>query len=219
MNALVPKPEEIQPCPKCGDKNCHLIVYSDTVDFRGMELDVENLEESKCSNCGCKWTSKEQREHNNSIIRASYAEMRDKLREKDGLLSGYDIAQIRQNFGLNQREAAALFGGGYNAFHKYESGEVLQSFAMDRLLRLTSAIGKPAVTFLKNVFSPPNFIVLSTNDLRIVSSNGNDVLISYALKPNTEIGSTVTIGVSGSSRVQEFNGSLKFKLPSNALAD
>jgi len=164
-------------CPKCEDTNCQTIKYSDTVDFRGMELDVENLEMSICSHCGYKWESKEQRECNNSIIRVSYAKIRDELREKDGLLSGYDITQIRQKFGLSQREAATLFGGGYNAFNKYESGEVLQSFAMDRLLRLTDAIGKPCIDFLRNVFSPTNFIDISANknETKLLQNTFDDI--------------------------------------------
>jgi putative zinc finger/helix-turn-helix YgiT family protein len=135
--------------------------YSDTVDFRGMELDVENLLESRCRNCGNKWVSDEQRAHNNSVMREAYIVVRDEIRAKDGLLTGQEIAQVRERFGINQREAATIFGGGYNAFNKYESGEVLQSFAMDRLVRLTSAVGTPAIEFLRNVFATPNFIVIS----------------------------------------------------------
>lgn len=149
-------------CSLCNTASPEIIAYSDTVDFRGMELDVENLHESKCRKCGHKWVSGEQRVHNSSIMRDAYALVRDKLRSKDGLLRGQEIAQIREAFGINQREAAVLFGGGYNAFNKYESGEVLQSFAMDRLLRLSKVVGKPAVDFLRDVFSTPNFIVIST---------------------------------------------------------
>jgi HTH-type transcriptional regulator/antitoxin MqsA len=38
--------------------------------------------------------------------------------------------------GLTQETASKIFGGGENAFSKYESGKVAQSAAMDRLLRL-----------------------------------------------------------------------------------
>lgn len=159
MSALIPIAKGV--CPVCNTANPEIISYSDTVDFRGMELDVENLHESKCRKCGHKWVAGEQRAHNNSVMRDAYALVRDEVRAKDGLLMGQEIAQIREEFGINQREAAVLFGGGYNAFNKYESGEVLQSFAMDRLLRLTAAVGWPAVDFLKDVFSAPNFMVIS----------------------------------------------------------
>lgn len=147
-------------CPKCGNEDPKSLTYSDTVDFRGIQLEVEGLQTSKCEHCGYIWENDTQNAHNNSVIRTTYAVERDRLRAKDGLLSGSEIARIREKFILNQREAAALFGGGYNAFNKYESGEVLQSYAMDRLLRLAEAVGHPALGFLKDVSAPPKFTVV-----------------------------------------------------------
>jgi putative zinc finger/helix-turn-helix YgiT family protein len=174
MNTLVPVSKNI-PCPLCKSESVVVITYSDTVDFRNMELDVENLQKSKCNNCGHKWTTNEQRNHNNSVMRNAYVVVRDQLRTKHGMLTGQEIAQVRERFGIHQREAAVIFGGGYNAFNKYESGEVLQSFAMDRLLRLSAAVGESSIEFLKNVFEPPNFFVVSTsrpNEVRITIGGG-----------------------------------------------
>lgn len=174
MNTLVPVSKNIS-CPLCKSEAVAVVSYSDTVDFRNMELDVENLQKSKCNNCGHKWTTTEQHTHNNSVMRNAYVVVRDQLRTKYGLLRGQEIAQMRERFGIHQREAAAIFGGGYNAFNKYESGEVLQSFAMDRLLRLSAAVGTPALEFLKNVFAQPTFFVVSTsmpNEVRITIGGG-----------------------------------------------
>lgn len=148
-------------CPKCSSENVNATEYSDTVDFRGLELDVEKLQDTKCENCGYSWVTASQQANNSAVTRASYAVQRDFLRKKDGLLSGSEIAQIREKFELSQREAATIFGGGFNAFNKYESGEVLQSYAMDRLLRLSKVVGKPAIEFLRNVFAKSNFFVIS----------------------------------------------------------
>jgi putative zinc finger/helix-turn-helix YgiT family protein len=126
-------------------------------------LDVEGLADSKCLACGYIWVTDAQRAHNSNVIRTAYTFERDRRREQYGLLSGPEIAQVRSGLGLNQREAASLFGGGLNAFNKYESGEVLQSFAMDRLLRLAKIIGKPVVSFLRDVTSPPAFVVTSSS--------------------------------------------------------
>jgi putative zinc finger/helix-turn-helix YgiT family protein len=199
MGKLVPIAKDS--CPVCGAANPAFFTYSDTVDFRGMQLDVENLQESKCRNCGHKWVTDEQRAHNNSIMRDAYALVRDELREKHGLLIGQEIAHMREFFALNQREAAALFGGGYNAFNKYESGEVLQSFAMDRLLRLTAAVGRPAVDFLKDVFSAPNFMVISRSKtthgfiFTITTGEGTPYI------PNTIQGTSTLISSSAPSLV------------------
>jgi HTH-type transcriptional regulator / antitoxin MqsA len=53
-------------------------------------------------------------------------------------LSSEEIQEIRNNLGLTQEMASKVFGGGENAFSKYENGKVAQSAAMDRLLRLAS---------------------------------------------------------------------------------
>jgi len=136
--------------------------YADTVDFRGLELDVEGLRNSKCENCGYVWTTDAQDGLNQAVLKAAFVTERDRLRLKYGLLTGSQIAEVRARLGLNQREAAAVFGGGHNAFNKYESGEVLQSFAMDRLLRLSDVVGAFAVEFLRDVHSSPRFRVVRT---------------------------------------------------------
>ena len=177
-------------CPKCQSATADEITYGDTVDFRGMEFDVENLHESKCQNCGYTWSTSAQGIHNGSAIRQAYGVIRDELRAKNGLLAGHEIAQMRELFELSQREAATLFGGGYNAFNKYESGEVLQSFAMDRLLRLSAAVGMPAIEFLRNVFSPPSFLVITTsrpNEVRITIGAGGGIFNKASICGTSQI--------------------------------
>lgn len=199
-------------CPKCGSADVSSSTYGDTVDFRNLEFDVEGLLSSKCQRCGHVWTTHEQEVHNHALIRGGYAVERDRLRAQQGLLSGPEISVIREQLGLNQREAAALFGGGYNAFNKYESGEVLQSFAMDRLLRLTKAVGRPAVGFLKDVTSEPSFVVVSTAST-FTASQAAYLVASVskqtveAFRRNVE---TVTDSMTGCFSIQEFNPSRHF---------
>lgn len=55
----------------------------------------------------------------------------------ENLLSPADVKRIRKDvLKLTQREAAAIFGGGINAFQKYEAGDHLLSHAMSNLLRV-----------------------------------------------------------------------------------
>ncbi len=51
-----------------------------------------------------------------------------------------EVRRIRKKLGLNQQKAGSLLGGGPNAFHKYESGEVLPSQAISNLLRVLEAM-------------------------------------------------------------------------------
>ncbi|MBF0146279.1 MAG: type II toxin-antitoxin system MqsA family antitoxin [Magnetococcales bacterium] len=57
----------------------------------------------------------------------------------EGLLEPARIRAIREKLGLSQRKASQIIGGGPNAFHKYEQGDVLVSRAVSNLLRLLEA--------------------------------------------------------------------------------
>lgn len=149
-------------CPNCGAADVEVSNYADDVEHKGFVLSVEGLQEHVCNSCGHDWKTQSDFEHDLEILKSAFVIVRDKKRAEEGLLTGKEIENIRTFFDINQREAAALFGGGYNAFNKYESGEVLQSFAMDRLLRMTKAFGKHAIEFLKNVHTEQEYVVYKT---------------------------------------------------------
>ena len=46
------------------------------------------------------------------------------------------IARVRKKLGLDQREAAEIFGGGINAFSRYETGKTKPPVALVKLLKL-----------------------------------------------------------------------------------
>ncbi|MDE1947292.1 MAG: type II toxin-antitoxin system MqsA family antitoxin [Burkholderiales bacterium] len=46
------------------------------------------------------------------------------------------IAGVRKKLSLDQREAAEIFGGGVNAFSRYENGKTKPSLALVKLLRV-----------------------------------------------------------------------------------
>ena len=46
------------------------------------------------------------------------------------------IARVRRKLDLDQRQAAELFGGGVNAFSRYENGKTKPSLALVKLLKL-----------------------------------------------------------------------------------
>lgn len=47
-----------------------------------------------------------------------------------------DIARVRQKLALDQREAGELFGGGVNAFSRYENGKTKPPLALLQLLKV-----------------------------------------------------------------------------------
>ena len=46
------------------------------------------------------------------------------------------IARVRRKFDLDQRQAADLFGGGVNAFSRYENGKTKLPLALVKLFKL-----------------------------------------------------------------------------------
>lgn len=116
-------------CPVCEAGNLVPILYAETFQHGGGEIAVAQLEGYSCPLCGADPIFEDQ-------IRRNHARVADAKRRADGLLTGLEIKTLRERLGITQREAADLFGGGANAFSKYERGDVSQSVAMDRLLRL-----------------------------------------------------------------------------------
>jgi HTH-type transcriptional regulator/antitoxin MqsA len=123
---------EIPICPVCGQPALKPAIYSNTFKHNDRDLVVDGLEGYDCSSCKSEPIFPEQ-------IRRNERRIREAKRRADGLLSGNEIREAREQLGLSQQEAATIFGGGTNGFSKYERGETAQSVAMDRLLRLVMA--------------------------------------------------------------------------------
>jgi HTH-type transcriptional regulator / antitoxin MqsA len=73
--------------------------------------------------------------HTGDDMSVSDAALRE-LKNRVDLLTAQEIKRIRTKIGLTQREAGAIFGGGPNAFQKYEQGTVTVSKPMSNLLRI-----------------------------------------------------------------------------------
>jgi len=115
-------------CTVCKSKNIKSFTAIETVLYKGNKLKVP-LEYSVCNGCGREFVPKPQ------ILRGE-AELRKAKKTFDGLLSSEEIVRARAELSISQEQASMVFGGGKNAFSKYERGEVSQSVAMDKLIRV-----------------------------------------------------------------------------------
>lgn len=97
--------------------------------YKGQERDVPGYTYSVCDECGQEITTAEQMKVNQRLIA-------DEKRRADGLMTSTAIKALRDKLDLSQADASKIFGGGPNAFYKYENGEVMQSVALDRLMVL-----------------------------------------------------------------------------------
>jgi HTH-type transcriptional regulator/antitoxin MqsA len=52
------------------------------------------------------------------------------------LVDAVYVAAVRKKLNLDQREAANLFGGGVNAFSRYETGKAVPPVALVKLLKI-----------------------------------------------------------------------------------
>ena len=120
-------------CPICAKGHLTQKKESDDVKFGDERVIVDGLLFSICDACGSEVTSPEESRHNKRLIL-------EKKKQLDGFLSGKEIRMIRKECGITQQEASKIFGGGEAAFSKYENGDLVQSTAMDRLLRVAYAI-------------------------------------------------------------------------------
>lgn len=66
--------------------------------------------------------------------KATQKELQTLRAEIDGLLTPDKIKQIREKLKLTQSDAAKIFGGGVNAFSRYERGETPISKSLSQLL-------------------------------------------------------------------------------------
>lgn len=115
-------------CADCGAAELQPFTEAESFEYKGHSLTVD-VEYSVCAQCGAEAILPEQIKRNDCRIR-------DAWRKADGLLTGTEIMDLRKQLGLTQQDAARVFGGGVNAFSKYERGEVIQSEGMDKLMRL-----------------------------------------------------------------------------------
>lgn len=115
-------------CPICGAGHVTDHVEQVEAEYKGIKGQVPSHYQL-CDACGSDFAGAAEMRANKRAVMAF-------RKQVDGLLSGAEIAALRDRYKLNQKQAARLFGGGPVAFSKYENDDVAHSEAMDKLLRL-----------------------------------------------------------------------------------
>lgn len=117
-------------CPMCG-----LLLKKDIrkriVTFKSHSFTVEKQPGMFCDSCNEAFYSHDD-------LKKTALEVADFKRSVEGLLVSKELKKIRAKYKINQKVAAEIFGGGVNAFSKYERGEAIQSKPLDILFRLLS---------------------------------------------------------------------------------
>lgn len=132
-------------CPSCGSDGIDTRLSVETiVDRKIGKFQVQDYAYSVCSACNAEFiTARQARENDKKVV--------DARRSAESLLGSAEIAAVRKKLRLTQEEASKIFGGGRNAFSKYEQGYVTQSIAMDRLLRVANEFPLLVLPFLREL--------------------------------------------------------------------
>lgn len=117
-------------CPFCGEGYLQETVREQSYHYHGRTC----LLEQPGLYCSCCDESLLESNHLKSTRKALQA-FRAQV---DGLLGPDEIRRIRKQIGITQRDAGELFGGGKNAFSRYEQGEVAPPRSLSLLLMLIS---------------------------------------------------------------------------------
>ena len=98
------------------------------VEYRGHRTTIRAVDGWHCPACGeLEFAGQEGKR---------YSEALEKLRLKVGAEEAAELARIRKKLKLSQRSAAAIAGGGVNAFSRYENGKARPVAAVINLFRL-----------------------------------------------------------------------------------
>lgn len=114
-------------CPECGAKlsrETRSVSYT----YKGHHIEISQPGEW-CPACNEGVLSRDD-------MKATEKALHDFKARIDGLLTSDEVREIRKRIALSQKAAAEIFGGGPNAFSRYERGEAMQMKAVDTLLRL-----------------------------------------------------------------------------------
>ncbi|MDF1828129.1 MAG: type II toxin-antitoxin system MqsA family antitoxin [Legionellaceae bacterium] len=101
-------------CPICGDQALKHCIKPVIYTYKKHNFTIDQPAEW-CSACGEGIIHPE----DNKAVQASIQEEKARI---DGLLTPKRIQKIRKFLNLNQKDASRLFGGGINAFNRYENG-------------------------------------------------------------------------------------------------
>ena len=117
-------------CPSCATAE----LVNDTRDmpytYKGESTVIPDVTGDFCPACGEVLTAPEESKRTMALM----LEFNKQINAS--IIDPNFIAQVRKKLALDQREAAEIFGGGINAFSRYETGKTKPPLALVKLLKV-----------------------------------------------------------------------------------
>ncbi|WP_059414851.1 type II TA system antitoxin MqsA family protein [Cupriavidus basilensis] len=117
-------------CPSCGAAELVEAVRDLPYVYRGESTSIPCVRGRFCPACGEAVLDLDQ------SARVSDAMLAFNKQVNAAIVDPEFIAGVRKRLALDQREAAEIFGGGVNAFSRYETGRTRPPLALVKLLKL-----------------------------------------------------------------------------------
>ena len=118
-------------CPTCGKGKLVEDTRNVTYSYYGKKIDIRNVHACFCTEC-------EEFVMDDTESQRVSNELKT-FREQCQLQDSTFIRNVRKKLCLGQKEACELFGGGVNAFSRYETGKAKPSLALVKLFRILDA--------------------------------------------------------------------------------
>lgn len=117
-------------CPNCGATNLRRSTRGLPYSYKGESIVIPKVQGCFCKACG------EAVLAGPESARVSAAMLAFNKKVNAGLVDPAFIINVRRKLALDQRQAAEIFGGGVNAFSRYENGNIKPPVALVKLLKL-----------------------------------------------------------------------------------
>ena len=117
-------------CPNCGAVELVQDTRNVPYVYKGEATTFEHISGDFCPSCG-------EGVFDAATSRALSVEMKAFGKQVNGaIVDPTFISNVRKKLDLDQREAAEIFGGGANAFSRYENGKTKPPLALVKLLKV-----------------------------------------------------------------------------------
>jgi HTH-type transcriptional regulator / antitoxin MqsA len=117
-------------CPSCGAAKLIHDTRDVTYIYKGESTSIPDVTGDFCPACGEVVLNREHGDRYSELLAVHQKQV------NAAYVDPSYIAKVRKKLDLDQREAAAIFGGGVNAFSRYENGKTKPPLALVKLLKV-----------------------------------------------------------------------------------
>ena len=119
-------------CPTCGTGKLVQVVRDIPYAYKGKKTAIKAVKGRFCDNRKCREVVMDMGES----VRTSKEMLEFNKKVNAGLTPIDLLTRVREQFNLTQQQAARVFGGGANAFSRYESGNTKPPVALVKLFKV-----------------------------------------------------------------------------------